>query len=236
VDAAQAAPLPGRAREPVRVPVWDLPTRVFHWSLVALVGLSWATAEAGRLDWHRDSGHAILALLVFRVYWGFAGSSTSRFLHFVPRPRAVLDYARRLPERSAAPTIGHNPVAALGVLALLGLLIAQVGLGLFAVDVDGVESGPLSYWVSFETGRTLARGHHLVFDFLLASIALHVAAVLFYLLYKRDNLIEAMVRGDRSVAREPAPPAARIAPLWRALPGVLLALALAWLVANGLRF
>jgi hypothetical protein len=92
---------------------------------------------------------------------------------------------------------GHNPLGALSVLALLGLLLAQVTLGLFCVDVDGLESGPLSNWVTFETGRECSRLHQLGFDVLKVFIVLHLAAVVFYWLFKRDNLIRPMITGRR---------------------------------------
>src|SRR5690349_24353754 len=106
-----------------RVRVWDLPTRLVHWLLVLLVPFSWWTAESGRLEWHRWSGYGLLGLVLFRVYWGFFGSSTARFSRFVRGPRAIVAYLRgRLPA-----SVGHNPLGALSVLALLGLLIAQIG-------------------------------------------------------------------------------------------------------------
>ena len=148
--------------------VWDIPTRVVHWSFVLGLAFSWWTAETGRLEWHRWSGYTLLALVLFRVYWGFAGSSTARFRNFVRGPRAIREYLRAPP----AVTVGHNPLGALSVLALLGLLLMQIVLGLFAVDVDGIESGPLSLYVSFETGRACAEWHEVVFNALLALIAL----------------------------------------------------------------
>jgi len=216
------------------VQIWDMPVRLVHWLMVALVGISWWTAEIGELQYHRYSGYTLLGLLVFRVYWGFAGSSTARFASFVKGPRAVLAYLRQLPERvadhsPAAP--GHNPLGALSVMALLVLLITQVALGLFAVDVDGIESGPLSHLVSFDTGRACAELHEDVFNVLLTFIALHVAAVLFYLLYKRDNLIAAMVHGRRKIRDEAAAPHVRIS-LVRLAIGVALAAAAAWWIAN----
>src|SRR5262249_5537036 len=122
-----------------RILIWDWPTRLVHWLLVALVFFSWGAAEYQHMDLHRYSGYTILGLLVFRLYWGIAGSETARFANFVKGPRAVADYLR-----SKTKSIGHNPLGALSVVALLTLLVAQVALGLFSVDVDGLESGPLS--------------------------------------------------------------------------------------------
>src|SRR5262245_40644327 len=129
------------------VKVWDVPTRLVHWLMVLAVATSWWTGDTGRLEWHRWSGYTLLGLVIFRVYWGFFGSSTARFRQFVRGPREVASYLRG----TWRVTPGHNPIGAWSVLALIALLSAQVVLGLFAVDVDGIESGPLSLYVSFET-------------------------------------------------------------------------------------
>jgi len=217
------------------VRIWDSATRLVHWSMVVLVATSWWTAENGELEYHRYSGYALLGLLVFRLYWGFAGSSTARFAEFVRGPRAIWAYLKQLPSRVSDHSIstpGHNPLGALSVLALLALMIGQVTLGLFAVDVDGIESGPLSHMVSFDTGRTLAELHETLFNVLLFFIGLHIAAVLFYLIYKRDNLIAAMIHGRRRVShRESAAPS--FASLPRLVVGVILAGVVVWVVARG---
>ena len=124
---------------PVRI--WDPLIRLVHWLMAILVGVSWWTAENGELDYHRYSGYALLGLLVLRIFWGFFGSRTARFASFVKGPRVIGTYLRQLPARTAAhmPAMpGHNPLGALSVIALLLALAAQVTLGLFAVDVDGI--------------------------------------------------------------------------------------------------
>src|SRR5688572_14073380 len=118
---------------PPRVRVWDVPVRVGHWLMVLAVGTSWWTAETGRMDWHRYAGYSMLALVSFRIYWGFFGSSTARFSQFVRGPRTIVSYLKG--RWVAMP--GHNPLGALSVVVLLALLLTQVALGLFAVDVDG---------------------------------------------------------------------------------------------------
>jgi cytochrome b len=227
-DESSVAPAPTPAA--IRVPVWDLPTRLVHWLFVLLVAGSWWTAETGRLDWHRWSGYLLLGLVLFRVYWGFAGGSTARFGNFVRGPRTIASYLRGSWEAAA----GHNPVGALSVLLLLGLLLLQVGLGLFAVDVDGIESGPLSAWVSFKAGRAAAEWHEWVFNVLMTVILLHVLAALYYLFVKRQNLIGGMVTGSRSFP-SPVAPLER-APWWRLLIGVLSSAALAWAISQGFQF
>ncbi len=216
--------------EPTRV--WDAWTRLFHWSIVLLAAFSWGSAEnrdvsPDMMMYHRWSGYAALGLLVFRVYWGFAGASTARFAEFVKGPRAIGAYLR-----AHKPVLGHNPLGALSVLALLAVLIVQVVLGLFAVDIDGFESGPLSYLVDFDPGRQAAELHELSFNILLGLIALHLLAILYYLVFRRDNLIGPMITGAKRYP-EGVDLAARFAPLWRVLPGIAIAGAVVWIVMKG---
>jgi cytochrome b len=218
------------APDPVRVRVWDVPTRLVHWLMVLLIPLSWWTAETGRMDYHRYSGYTLFALVTFRVYWGFVGSSTARFSQFVQGPRAIVSYLRAM--SPSAP--GHNPLGALSVIALLVLLLTQVLLGLFAVDVDGIESGPLSTYVSFETGRACAEWHGTVFNLLLVLIALHLLAVLYYVVFRNENLVGAMVHGERQYLA-PLPPV-RAASVVRLLIGIVLAGALTWMVTRAFQF
>ena len=183
------------------------------------------------MDWHRLSGYVILGLLAFRLIWGLVGSSSARFAEFVRSPRAVVAYARG----QGGAVLGHNPMGGWSIVALLALLVTQVSLGLFAVDIDGLESGPLSHWVSFDAGRTAAEWHEATFKLLQVLIVLHVAAVLFYLFVRRDNLIAAMLSGVKTVETAPEK-APAIAPLGRALLVVAIAAGLAWWVSLGLPF
>jgi cytochrome b len=190
-------------REPIgtiqTLKIWDLPIRLFHWSIVILIGFSWWSAEQRLLDWHRRAGYAVLALLIFRVLWGFFGGNTARFASFIKPPERVIDYFRRdLFARKSSAHLGHNPLGGWSVLAMLGAMLLQTVLGLFAVDIDGLESGPFSYLVSFDTGRLAAKTHHLIFNVLLALIVLHIAAIAFYYLYKNQNLTKAMIIGKVS--------------------------------------
>lgn len=213
-----------------RVRVWDLPTRLFHWLLVIGFALSWWTAETGRLEWHRWSGYVLLGLVIFRVYWGFFGSSTARFSQFVRGPREIAGYLR-----GAWPVKpGHNPLGALSVLALLLLLATLIVLGLFAVDVDGIESGPLSLYVSFDAGRVAAEWHEKIFDALLWLIGLHLAAIAWYRVVKREKLIAAMFHGTGHFSQQ-APPL-QPAAAWRLVVGVVLAVMLTWAVTKAFHF
>lgn len=213
--------------------VWDLPTRLAHAALIALFAFSWWSGENGELAWHRASGYAILTLLLFRLGWGFAGSTTARFASFLRGPRAVLAYASQLFRRPGTRSVGHNPMGGWSVLAMLALLLLQTATGLFAVDTDGLESGPLSHFVSFGTGRGFAAVHGWCFDGLLVLIGLHLAAVLFYLAYKRDNLVAAMVGGYRRLPPGAAD-ALRFAALWKAALALGLAAALVAALVLGL--
>jgi cytochrome b len=214
-----------------RIRVWDLPTRVTHWLFVLLVAISWWTAETSRMEWHRWSGYTLFGLVLFRIYWGIAGSSTAKFREFVRGPRTVASYLKG--SWSAEP--GHNPLGALSVVALLALLGTQVALGLFAVDVDGIESGPLSTYVSFEAGRAAAEWHESVFNVLMAFIALHVVAVGYYVFFRKQSLVAAMVHGKRAYP-EPQPQPMRSASMLRLLLGVVLAAGFTWMVSRAFQF
>jgi cytochrome b len=216
----------------VRVKLWDGPTRVVHWLLVVLLPVSWLTAGEN-MQVHRWSGYAVLGLVVFRLYWGVFGSQTARFASFIRGRRATLAYARALGARTPADVPGHNPVGAWSVVAILLLLVVQVTLGLFAVDIDGLESGPLSHLVDFDTGRQCAGWHELTFRGLQALVVIHVAAVIFYLVYKRQNLVGPMITGQRGFARDPG---LRFAPWWSLAVGVVIAFGLMWFISRGLKF
>ena len=220
------------ARAARGVPVWDAAVRLFHWVLVGLIAFSWWSAENHRMEWHRRSGYAILALLVFRLIWGFVGGRTALFAHFVKGPRATIAYIRR--PASAPDTPGHNPLGGWSVLAMLATLVAMVSAGLFAVDVDGLESGPLADRVSFEAGRAAAKVHATIFNLLLVLITLHVAAIFFYLVVRRRNLIGPMIHGRaRAGTGEPAVPLGGSA--WRAGAALAIGAGCAWAVSTGFR-
>lgn len=214
-----------------RVRVWDIPTRLTHWLIVVLVALCWWTAETGRLEWHRWGGYSLLGLLIFRIYWGLVGSSTARFAGFVRGPRAIVSYLRG----GWAAVPGHNPLGALSVVALLLLLVAQITLGLFAVDIDGIESGPLSLYVSFEAGRVASHWHCDLFNVLLGLIALHLIAVAWYVFVRKQPLVAAMVHGERDYP-EPRPASVQTASVLRLVIGIVIAVVLTWMVTRAFRF
>jgi cytochrome b len=202
------------------VRVWDAPTRLFHWILAVLILGQYLTAKFDLLDmeWHFRFGYAVLALVAFRLLWGFFGSQTSRFSAFVHGPAAVLAHVRLLIASGRQERIGHNPLGGWSVLALLLSLAVQAASGLFASD-DLDNAGPLAAHVSEHTVRLLTRVHHWNEIVLLALIALHVAAVLLYLLLRHENLIAPMFSGRKRVA-EPEP--LRFASAWLALALLLV--------------
>src|SRR4051794_31090532 len=177
-----------RALSPLKVRIWDLPTRLFHWAIVILVPALWWTHRIERLDLHILLGEIMLGLILFRLIWGLIGSSTARFASFLRGPGAVLLYLRG---RAAAP-FGHNPIGGWSVFAMLLLLAVETGLGLFVTDEDGLNSGPLSHLIDYDSARILAHRHETLFYVLLAFIALHIGAILYYLLARRDNLVVPM--------------------------------------------
>jgi cytochrome b len=180
----------------ITVLVWDPPTRIFHWLLVAGVIVSIVTGNIGPngMQYHMLSGYAILVLLLFRIVWGFVGSPTSRFSNFIKGPSTVFVYVTSLPKKDERPHLGHNPLGGWSIVVMLLVLFVQAGTGLFAND-DIFTEGPLYLWVSKETSDFLT-GIHLLNRFVLGAVlATHVIAVLFYLFYKGDNLIKPMITG-----------------------------------------
>jgi cytochrome b len=211
--------------------IWDLPTRAMHWMLVISIGVCWWTGTQNELNYHLYSGYGALWIVLLRLYWGFAGSSTALFKNFVRGPSAVWSYVRTLHWRNTPHTPGHNPLGALSMLALLGMVLTVVSLGLFAVDVDGLNSGPLSLYVTFKKGRHLAHLHYQWFEYLLWVIGLHLAAVAFYYVHKRHNLVAPMISGKGHVKAD-----LQVAPWWRLLVGVVIASAIVWAVSKGFYF
>ena len=178
-----------------RVRIWDLPTRLFHWSLAVLVVFSIVTAHVGGawIDWHFRSGYAVLALIAFRIAWGFVGGRHARFASFLRGPSAIAAALRGEP----APHAGHNPLGGLSVIAMLALVGAQAVGGLFAND-DIASEGPLVRLVSKATSDSITTLHRINEKLIIALVVLHVAAIFFYLWRKRTNLVRPMITGDKS--------------------------------------
>jgi cytochrome b len=219
---------------------WDLPVRLFHWTLAVLVLAQWATFEYAEtlgdvtLDLHRAGGLAVLVLLVWRILWGFAGSSTARFSSFVRSPAAAARYGADLAAGRTRHFLGHNPLGGLMVLALIAVLLMQTGFGLFAVDDNDLTGGPLHRLVSEHANGRATVWHRRVFEYaILPLVAVHVAANLLYGLVRKEPLIRAMITGDKPMAAYEDAPAA-VMPRYIWLRAVLCLAAAAGLVLGGI--
>ena len=209
----------------MKLPIWDLPIRLFHWLLAGLIAFSWWSAEFHYDDLHIWSGMAVLSLLIFRILWGLFGSSTARFANFVRGPRAVFGYLG-----GKWRGIGHNPLGALSVIALLGLVSVQTGLGLVASDEDGLMQGPLANLVSMGVSEAAAELHEELFNVLLALIGLHVAAILYYR-FRGKRLVGPMLTGRGEV--EPGVEPMRPGKWWAALLCIAVAIGITrWVIAG----
>ncbi|MCW5576390.1 MAG: cytochrome b/b6 domain-containing protein [Burkholderiales bacterium] len=197
----------GGGKQPVLV--WDVAVRVFHWALVLLIGFSWLSAEMDWMDWHFYSGYAVLTLILFRILWGFAGSTHARFGDFLYGPSAIIAYLRTLPSRTAAKFAGHNPLGGISVLLILLCVLLQAGTGMFAND-DILYEGPLYKHVSKDLSDLLTTIHKYNFNALLVLAGAHIAAVLYYLLWKSENLVKPMFTGRKQLPPGVAPAHARV--------------------------
>ena len=171
------------------VKVWDLPLRLFHWLLLIAVAGALISVQLKAMDWHGRFGLAVLGLLTFRLVWGFIGSTHARFLSFVPRPSVLMDYLR-----GRWSGLGHNPLGALSVFAILGLLVWQSISGLFADDVIAY-TGPLRSLVSGDTASWVTGWHSRMEWVIYGLIALHLGAIAFHEVIKRERLIKPMLTG-----------------------------------------
>ncbi len=187
-----------------RTKVWDLPTRLFHWSLAVLIVSAYFTAELGLIDWHFRCGYAILTLVLFRILWGLFGSDTARFSRFLKSPAAALGHLSHMMRREPDREVGHNAAGGSMVVALLALLLVQTGTGLFSNDGVFTE-GPLAHFVG-GLSDTITGWHAFNFNLIVVAAALHVAAVLAYAAFKGQDLVRPMVTGvKRLPATSPAP-------------------------------
>jgi cytochrome b len=175
--------------------VWDLPVRLFHWALALsiVLGIIFVKIGGNAIEWHAYCGYITLTLVMFRIIWGFVGSWHARFLNFVPSPKRLIAYLRGQTDGG----LGHNPLGAFSVLALLLTLLIQALTGLFADD-DIFFQGPLAKYASNSTVAFLTSVHHFNQYIIFALIGLHLLAIVYYLLVKKDNLIKPMITGDKN--------------------------------------
>ena len=185
--------------------VWDLPTRLFHWGVVALIIALYVSQRINRMDLHVTAGIILLALLIFRVLWGFFGAETARFRRFASSPanalRHLLHLARREPDR----TVGHNPAGAWMVFLLLGLLLGETLSGLYTNN-DVANEGPFTEIVPAPIANFISDLHTILWDALLVAIALHLLAIFTYAVLKRQNLVGPMLTGTKRLPRDVAAP------------------------------
>lgn len=215
----------------MRIKVWDLPTRVFHWTLFVAVTAALLTGLQGGnwMVWHERLGLLIIGLLIFRLIWGVLGSTYARFAQFFPTPGKVLAYLRGHWHGE-----GHNPLGALSVFALLLVLSFQAGSGLFSTD-DIAFDGPLRDLVGTDLSQTLTSLHRQGLWVIVGLVSLHIVAVLFYLFVRRNDLLRPMITGWKpGRADGPVSRSARGGPLWALLLALLLSGIGVWIAAGGL--
>jgi cytochrome b len=215
----------------VAIQVWDLPLRIFHWLLALAVISAVITGEigGGLIDWHGRIGVLILGLLIFRLIWGFVGSSHSRFAHFFPTPAKIKAYLK-----GDWKGHGHNPLGAVSVIALLAVLATLVGAGLFAND-DIAFQGPLFPLVSKSISDKLSAIHSYGFNVLAALVALHIAAIVFYARVKKHNLVGPMVTGKKVVPKDQVVEVGKVG-IRRFVVALSISVFLAWGVGNCVQY
>lgn len=190
--------------QPEWVKLWDPLLRGFHWLLAALVITAWCLGQFGPdvMTLHFWCGYAVIALIAFRLIWGFVGPAPARFFHFIKGPGPVLRYMRHMGAREPSYWPGHNPMGGLSVLALLAALSAQTATGLIADPEDYINVGPLASRVSHDTATAAVGWHDRIGMIILLLVLLHVGVVLFYRFWKRENLVRPMLTGWKLVRRD----------------------------------
>jgi cytochrome b len=192
--------------EPTRdVLVWDLPTRLFHWATVLLVIAAYFTWRLNWMDWHIRAGYGLLALVLFRILWGFLGSSNARFLNFLEVPKTAAWHLLRSLRREVDQYAGHNPAGGWMVLLLLALLLGETLTGLYVAN-DVANEGPLTEWVSAPVADAITSLHAILWEALLVAVVLHIAAVVAYVAIKGQNLLLPMISGWKVLPASVLPP------------------------------
>jgi cytochrome b len=210
--------------------VWDWPLRLWHWLFAVAVSGAWVTGQWGGYDWrqwHFYFGQATVGLLIFRLVWGFVGPKHARFFRFLPGPSRLLAYLKTLPQRQALENPGHNPLGAIAVVVILALVTAQATSGLFIYD-DILYEGPWYVAASEQVADVASRIHHWLGWPIGAIIAIHLTAILFYRLYKRQRLTRAMITGRKPAKRVPEEAAIRSSRTWLAIVLIIAVAAFTW--------
>jgi len=204
----------GTERGARRVVVWDLPTRLVHWLAAILVGVAYATWRLNWMDWHAWTGDALLCLVLFRLLWGFFGSETARFAHFLAPPRRGIRHLARILRREPDRRIGHNPAGGWMVLLLIGLLLVECLTGLYVLN-EVADKGLLTPLAPAELSDMITTLHRIFWDVLLGAVVVHVLAILLYAVAKGQNLVGPMFTGWKMLPGSPPPP--RMVGLGRAM-------------------
>lgn len=191
------------AAEGETIRLWDPLLRIFHWALAAGVAAAWLLGRFGPLDMtlHFWTGYAVLCLLAFRLVWGLVGPGPARFASFLYRPGAVFAYARGIFRRRPSRWRGHNPLGGVFVVLILAAVAGQAVTGLFVDPEDYINVGPLAQHVPTDASRTALAWHAALAKVVLALVGLHVAAIVFYRVWKREDLVRPMITGRKTVAR-----------------------------------
>ncbi len=204
-------------------PIWDLPTRLFHWILVIACATAWITYELGEMEYHSWCGYTVLTLILFRIVWGFWGSVHSRFADFITHPKAAIHYMQgRLPVKA-----GHSPLGGAAVAAMLMIIFMQAVTGLFNSD-EIFFDGPYFHAIDRELAGTLGALHETLFNVLLFLVVLHISAIAFYQLKLKKKLIVAMFTGYHPELSGASAPVA----LWKALLVIAISAGLVYLLLS----
>lgn len=176
--------------------VWDWPVRLFHWATVALVPSLYLTWRWNWMEWHVIAGEALLALLLFRLLWGFFGSDTARFAKFLASPPVALRHLAHLSRGEPDTQAGHNPAGGWMVAVMLAILLAETLTGLY-VQNDVANHGPFTQLVPAGVANAITALHAILWDVLLALVALHLLAILAYVAVLRHDLVRPMLTGRK---------------------------------------
>lgn len=199
-------PDPAVSRSRARpVLVWDLPTRLFHWLIVVLVAAAYVTERLNWMDWHALTGEAVLALVFFRLLWGLFGSETARFRSFLASPAVAARHLHHMFRREPDLQVGHNPAGGWMVMLLLAFLLGETLSGLY-VNNDVADEGPFTAWLPAWIANAITALHTILWDLLVAAMALHVLAIALYAAAKGHNLLRPMLTGRKFMpasVREP---------------------------------
>lgn len=220
-------------QEMAKIKVWDIYIRVFHWLLLICILVSFISFRLDEMDIHFISGHCVLALIIFRVIWGVIGSRTALFHSFIKGPGTILNYLQTPNSEKFKGMIGHSPIAALSVIAMLVVISVQVGTGLISDD-EILLQGPLAQYVSSDLSYQATTYHGINAKLIIGLIVLHLAAIAFYRFIKKDDIVKPMVTGQKRVSEDAAqnvPSLDEKKPI-RAAMAILISIAIAYFVFN----